>query len=220
MPRKLPSPSSPTFATKVTEPGVLTPARFSTRTIATRVASPRQLSPMPGPVGTGPSRLTWTFVPSGNTVSRCAATTTCGRAPTPGREPRTFPALSMRTSARRSCSNASFIALARRVSLKGGAGISQNRIWSSVTLTSALAASSAALTSRVSESAAAVSVMFCALTLADAMVNASPNMAIVRVIMQNLHGSSIQTAGRSSNPSNAVACASTLFHAICAENSY
>jgi hypothetical protein len=52
------------------------------------------------------------------------------------------------------------------------------------------------------------------------MLTASPNPAIVRVIMQNLHGSSIQTSGRSSNPSNALARASTLFDAICAENSY
>jgi hypothetical protein len=62
--------------------------------------------------------------------------------------------------------------------------------------------------------------MPCVLTLAGAMLIASPNTAIVRVIMQNLHGSSIQTAGRSSNPSNDGAHASTPFNAICAENSY
>jgi hypothetical protein len=52
------------------------------------------------------------------------------------------------------------------------------------------------------------------------MVIASPNKAIVRVSMKNLHGSAIQTTGRSSNPSNAGAHASTPFNAISAENSY
>ena len=49
IPRKSPSPSSPTSATKVTVPGVRTPAWFIERTMATSTARPRQLSPMPGP---------------------------------------------------------------------------------------------------------------------------------------------------------------------------
>ena len=50
-----------------------TPAMMPVRT-----ARPRLSSPMPGPRRTAPSRLTLTGVPSGKTVSRWAATTTCG----------------------------------------------------------------------------------------------------------------------------------------------
>jgi len=48
---------------------------------------------MPGPLRIVPSRVTFTLVSSGNTVSRCAATTRCGRAVCPGRSPRTLPGL-------------------------------------------------------------------------------------------------------------------------------
>lgn len=54
----------------------------------TTTARPRQSSPMPGPWMMVPSRRVLTSVPSGNTVSRCAAITRCGRGARPGRSPR------------------------------------------------------------------------------------------------------------------------------------
>ena len=41
--------------------------------MASSAPNPRQSSPMPGPFSTVPWRVTLTLVPSGNTVSRCAA---------------------------------------------------------------------------------------------------------------------------------------------------
>ena len=75
-----PRPSSPTVPTNVTVPAVWIDDRASALAIATMTASPRASSPMPGPFSTVPVRVTRTSVPSGNTVSRCALMTTCGRA--------------------------------------------------------------------------------------------------------------------------------------------
>src|SRR5262245_41494923 len=69
-------------------------------------------------------------------------------------------------------------------------------------IASVLTASSAALTSGASASADTVSAVVAAAPLTRAIINASPNTAIVRVIMQDVHGNAIQTAGRSSNPTN------------------
>jgi biotin carboxylase len=80
---------------------------------------------IPGAFSTLPSCFTVTSVPSGKTVSRCAATTRCGCADLPGRSPSTLPAGSIRTfckpASRKRCANSS----PRFVSIKEGAGISQ-----------------------------------------------------------------------------------------------
>ena len=71
------------------------------------------------------SRVTFTFVPSGNTVSRCAETTTLGPVATPGRSPITLPVASMRTLTMPSDSSRRLNSAARSASLNGGAAISQ-----------------------------------------------------------------------------------------------
>ena len=153
MPRRSPSPSSPTLATKVIVPGVCTRACSRARAIATSTASPRQLSPIPGPRSWAPTRDTFTFVSSGNTVSRCAAMTSRGRGAVPGRSPSTLPAPSMRTFRSPFCLNTRSSSSARAASLKGGAGTSQIRIWSAIVWVSLVRAdSSAALTARFSSS--------------------------------------------------------------------
>ena len=86
--------------TNVTVPAVWIDDRASALAIATMTASPRASSPMPGPFSTVPVRVTRTSVPSGNTVSRCALMTTCGRAARPRRTPSTLPMASRRTSLR------------------------------------------------------------------------------------------------------------------------
>ena len=59
-------------------PGVFTFASFSRLMTPSKTARPRQSSPMPAPFMMFPSRVTLTLVPSGKTVSRCAARTTLG----------------------------------------------------------------------------------------------------------------------------------------------
>ena len=80
---------------------------------------------MPGAVITVPSRFTATSVPSGNTVSRWAETTTVGPCPVPGRSAITFPSASMRTFTSPSASSRRLYSAARAASLNGGAGTSQ-----------------------------------------------------------------------------------------------
>ena len=57
-------------------------------------------------VSTDPDRAVVTRVSAGNTVSRCALNTRCGRAASPGRSPSTLPAESIRTLVSPSRSNA------------------------------------------------------------------------------------------------------------------
>ncbi len=63
-----------TFFTRVSDEGygagVFTLASFSALMTPSTTTRPRQSSPMPGPLSRVPSRVTFTSVPSGKTVSR------------------------------------------------------------------------------------------------------------------------------------------------------
>jgi len=118
---------------------------------ASSTASPRQSSPMPGPLMRVPSTFTLTSVPSGNTVSRWPESTTTGPVSRPGRVAITLPSASMRTSRSPSARKRRCSSSARRCSLNGGAGISQMvRCCSSVHALSARMRSSAARTGAAS----------------------------------------------------------------------
>ncbi len=131
IPRRSPKPSSPTSATNVIVPCVWTFASFKARITPRTTTNPRQSSPIPGPFITVPSRVTLTFVPSGKTVSRCAARTRLGRGLSPGRVPITLPALSMWTFCNCNPSKSRFSSRPRCSSWNGGAAISQMRACSS-----------------------------------------------------------------------------------------
>ncbi len=73
MPRRSPGPSSPTSPTKRMSLVVCIFALSSARMIPSITARPRVSSPTPGASRRVPSFFTLIFVPSGNTVSRCAA---------------------------------------------------------------------------------------------------------------------------------------------------
>ena len=85
-PRRLPSSSSPTVPTNSTSPTVLSSLAFMAWISDSSAASPRESSPMPGARMTPSFSFTVTSVPSGNTVSRCADTTSFGPPPLPLRK--------------------------------------------------------------------------------------------------------------------------------------
>ena len=103
-------------------------AASSARTKASIAERPLVSSPMPGASSRVPSRRTVTSVPAGNTVSRCAATTTAVPLPRPRRSPVTLPTASIATSSSPAAVIFARIASARRSSMKGGAGISVSSI--------------------------------------------------------------------------------------------
>ena len=108
-------------------PGVLMPFFTIVRATASTTASPRQSSPMPGPRMTVPSFFTATSVPSGNTVSRWAAKTRCGRGWAPVSSPSTLPTLSVRMFVSPASRSIWANRTPRLVSLKGGASTSHSR---------------------------------------------------------------------------------------------
>ena len=136
-PRRSPSPSSPTFPTKRMSPGVWTFAASIARMTLNIRASASVSSPAPGAIRRLLFRVTVTFVPSGNTVSRCASTAIIGPLPAPLRTPMTLPSASVSTSVSFAARSISRYAAPRFCSLKDGAGICvsvissfTNRSWS------------------------------------------------------------------------------------------
>ena len=131
MPRRLPSPSSPTAATNRMVRSGFSLASRRARASATNAASPVPLSEIPGPMNRLPSRFTFTTVSGGKTVSRCAVSITTSFSFDPGSSPMMFPDLSALT---RSPADArSFLKYApRAASWKGGAGMAVMRACSSL----------------------------------------------------------------------------------------
>src|SRR5258708_9343634 len=80
-PLRLPSSSSPTVPTNITSPTVAISLALMDLISDRSAASPRESSPMPGARMTPSFSFTATSVPSGNTVSRCADTTSGGGRP-------------------------------------------------------------------------------------------------------------------------------------------
>ncbi len=123
-PRRSPIPSSPTLATKSTGRSARASPAARMRATASIPASPRQLSVIPGARMRRPSLRGSTSVPSGKTVSRCAATTT-GSPPAPAgaHVPSTLPTSSSCTSARPMDRKRSRTYAPRSPSPIGGAGM-------------------------------------------------------------------------------------------------
>ena len=120
-------------------------ARSMARMIASITASDRASSPTPGAARRVPVRFTFTSVPAGKTVSRCAAMAMSGPPPVPLRRPITLPAASRSTFVRLVVASSFWYAWPRASSLKGGAGISVSvmmsaTIWSCVRSSSVAAA--------------------------------------------------------------------------------
>src|ERR1700735_360987 len=133
IPRKFPSPSSPTSPASTIVFAVRTPDTERPRARPTIAARPAPLSEMPGAVRRLPSRFTRTSVPWGKTVSRCAASRIAAAPGSdPGRSAITFPVESTRTL-NPSVAKRLFRASPRAASPNSGAGISFRRICCSVT---------------------------------------------------------------------------------------
>ena len=132
MPRRLPSSSSPTLPTISRSPTVCILFSLSTLSHDSSTARPRVSSEMPGALYLLPSCLTFTSVPAGNTVSRCAEISSFGPLPVPLRRPTTLPSASILASARPSAFMRARKASARFCSLKGGASISVSSFRSSI----------------------------------------------------------------------------------------
>src|SRR5229473_4845757 len=126
MPRRLPSPSSPTSATKRIVRRGLMWASWHARAMAMSAARPVPLSEMPGARRRSPSRRTFISVEAGKTVSRWAESTTISFSLAPRSSPMTLPVLSICTS-RPEEARRSFTAAARCASGNDGAGISVRR---------------------------------------------------------------------------------------------
>src|SRR5258707_921604 len=130
MPRRLPSPSSPTSATKRMVRRGLRCASWQARAMAMSAARPVPLSEIPGPKRRSPSRRTFISVEAGKTVSRGAASMTISFLLAPRSSPMTLPALSICTW-RPEEEKRALTAGARCASWNGGAGISVRRTcWS------------------------------------------------------------------------------------------
>src|SRR6185437_13404110 len=132
MPRRLPSPSSPTSPASTIVFSVSTRDSASARARPHSAASPAPLSEIPGASIRVPSRLIAMGVPAGKTVSRCAANKTTLPVFRPGRSAITLPAASIRTF-NPAAANIFFSSAARAASPNSGAGISVRRICCSVT---------------------------------------------------------------------------------------
>src|SRR5690348_4660887 len=132
MPRRFPSPSSPTSPDKTMVFSVRMRDSKSARASPATAARPAPLSEMPGAVRRPRSCFTCTSVPAGKTVSRCATNKMTPLASDPERSAMTFPAWSVRAS-RPLAANSDFRASPRRASSNSGAAISVRRICCSVT---------------------------------------------------------------------------------------
>src|SRR6266404_6363176 len=160
-PLRLPSSSSPTVPTNITSPTVAIPLALMDWINDSNAASPRESSPMPGARMTPSFSFTVTSVPSGNTVSRCAETTSFGLPlPEPLRNATTLPSLSIEASLKPSSKKRLRKYSARIFSLYGGAGISVMRFCSANALLSSALMSSSALIAfgfaRMAEEAASI----------------------------------------------------------------
>src|SRR5690625_622157 len=125
MPRRSPLPSSPTGAARLRRgsfPGSSCPSRPARQVSTARL---ELLSPTPGASQRSPARCTVTSVPSGNTVSECAASSTRGPLPRPV-SANTLPS-SSRVASSPASVHSSCSSCARACSPKGGAGTSQMR---------------------------------------------------------------------------------------------
>jgi hypothetical protein len=120
------------------------PAESSARSQARSTARLRVSSPMPGANSFVPSRRTFTSVPAGNTVSRCAATQISGPLPIPRRMPVTLPSVSISKSLSPCAFAISNHDWARTVSLNEGDSISVRRTMSSTVRSCSAARTSAA----------------------------------------------------------------------------
>ena len=124
MPRRSPSPSSPTLPTKSTSSSVSTPASSMARSVVSTTMSPRVSSPMPGAKSVSPTWRTVTSVPSGKTVSMWPVQGHGAPAPPSlAGAPRTLPTSSVHTESAPASRSSSEKRAARASSPKGGEGI-------------------------------------------------------------------------------------------------
>ena len=126
MPRRSPSPSSPTFATKRIVAGGVIAAKSRAAAIASSAVKPAPLSEDPGARIRDPISIGSQTVPGGNTVSRCAESSSmpaARSAEAPRRSPTTLPSSSIWTLSRPKFRKRSSNHSALSRSPKGGAGI-------------------------------------------------------------------------------------------------
>ncbi len=131
-PRRFPSPSSPRRRRKRASSPCECGLCESARETPTSAASPAPLSAIPGASRRVPLRFTVTFVPAGNTVSRCATSRTTSFEVESGTLANYVSDL-VHAHAKAVRFENFFSASPRRASLNSGAGISVRRICCSVT---------------------------------------------------------------------------------------
>src|SRR3954464_1113030 len=134
IPRRSPSPSSPTSPIKTMSPSCSSSQFTSAEAIASNAATPLQLSEMLGPCSLPSLSLRTSMgVPGGKTVSICAQTATVGAlCSLPAAVPKTLPSSSACTSFNPSSRNFLSSQAVRACSPKGGAGMRASSICQSV----------------------------------------------------------------------------------------